>query len=171
MEKSTITVEPEQAKAPVAKKRRKRKKVAAKVSSTASLEKRLGALEVNIDKIVDVLESKFPEPAPPKPKKAPFKFMFMSPHKRFVQVLVPGRKKAIGDEIELIPPVVADFSDSTPGPMGFWGTDEAEMAELMRRQMKKKFRKEVIEVTNDPNYNPELLKEEEQEKKRAVRRA
>ena len=169
MEKSTITAEPEQPKE-AAKKKTRKKRPGSQLKMT-DLNERLGVLEDNIEKIVCVLEDKFETPKEPKEKKAPFKFMFVSPHKRFVQVLVPGRKKQVGDEIELVPPVVADFSDTSPGPMGFWGTNEPEMAELMRRQIKKKFRKEVVEVTNDPNYNPELLKKDEEKEKRAVRRA
>lgn len=146
----------------------KPKKKVAKKLTMKDLETRIDGQQEILGRILELLEDKVEKPKAP--KKAPFKFMFVSPHKDFCQVLVKGYKKQFGDEVELVPPVLADFSDKTPGPAGFWGTNDATEAEAMRRKMNMKHRKEVVEVTDDPTYNPEVLREQQQEKKRAIRR-
>lgn len=137
-----------------------------KPTTIKELEKRHNDLEAKVDQVLDLLkEAVGKEEGPkadPQPAVPQFKYMFVSPHARFKLRLKPGRRVDQGyGEFVLIPPVFGDFSTDSPGPEGFWGTNDDEEAAIARRELKKikdkGLRQQFTEVTNDPTFDLSAL--------------
>jgi hypothetical protein len=139
------------------------------------MNKRIKGIEDTLNTFIDTLNQKLVGPDPhgvPKKIEEPSsvpeelqvqdvvplvegkEYKFMSPHLSFKLMLGGGIRKPIDGygNYELTPVVLADFSELTDGPMGFWKTDEHELVKEVRAYIKRQVRKEVVEVTDDPTY-------------------
>lgn len=141
-----------------------------KVVRKSLTERRLDKLEGRLDKILEVLtkdpkateevlkEEVKKEAMPPKPK-GPKMYKFHSEHAEMQQRLKMGRKSEVDPvtgDYTLIPPVFAEFGAASSGPVGFWKTDDAELAEILRDIIRRKklegFQIPIVEVTDDPAF-------------------
>lgn len=102
--------------------------------------------------LVGSMHREEPKVEEPKAPGASYKFMFKArmfkSHgsgrdqvSRLQQLLVGSKRievNPITHEYKLTEAVIADFGEEGPGPPGFWGTDDEEMAKLMRGKMVEK---------------------------------
>lgn len=164
------------------KKAEETKKPLSLKSLKAEMDQGFSEIREGFEQLADLIEGKQaapaagpmhrPEPRPEKKKDdsvSSYKYLFKArmhfshgtgkEHPSQMRVVLKPSKRVevdpINHDFELKEPIVADFGPDGPGPVGFWGTDEDELAEAMRAKIADERRRYKL-LPTDPTEIEEI---------------